>query len=192
MRLLHLLLGSAAIVSQTIAQTVVTPFHVQGFLDSATADCADFNCGGTVSVNGFPITIPKNLLVQFPAAFIPFKDVAAGSFVGSEVEISGNLVNGKPIAGLMHLSQLLLNAGSGFIESINGADGSMKITGGPTIRINDPNGVFGKAYTANPFFTADDHNPSVTAFSGFPMCIPRSDPDPLCPASNRPAGQQLL
>jgi len=68
----------------------------------------------------------------------------------------------------------------------------MKIVGGPTIRINDPNAVFSSGYTLNPDFTADDENPSITAYSGFPMCIPRSASDPLCPASQRPAGQNTL
>jgi hypothetical protein len=88
-------------------------------------------------------------------------------------------------------------------------DGSIKIVGGPTIRINDPNGVFGAPYTLLPEFTADDENPSVTAFSGFrkydtgasnrftidveiAMCVPRSAADTLCPATNRPAGQNTL
>lgn len=66
----------------------------------------------------------------------------------------------------------------------------MKIVGGPTIKINDPNKVYSVGYTGNPLFTADDKNPSITAFSGFPMCIPRSDNDDLCPSSNRPAGQR--
>lgn len=30
---------------------------------------------------------------------------------------------------------------SGFVESVNYTDGSMKIQNGPTVRINDPNGV---------------------------------------------------
>ncbi|KAI4801426.1 hypothetical protein E4T44_11560 [Aureobasidium sp. EXF-8845] len=68
----------------------------------------------------------------------------------------------------------------------------MKIKGGPTIRVNDPNGVYGAAYTQNPLYTADDENPSITSFSGFPMCVPRSSSDPLCPASNRPAGQSTF
>ncbi|KAK3311810.1 hypothetical protein B0H66DRAFT_571402 [Apodospora peruviana] len=33
---------------------------------------------------------------------------------------------------------------------------------------------------------ADDVNPSVSSFSGFPMCVPRSANDTLCPLSNRP------
>jgi hypothetical protein len=28
----------------------------------------------------------------------------------------------------------------------------------------------------------------MLAFSGFPMCVPRSDNDALCPSSNRPSG----
>lgn len=54
------------------------------------------------------------------------------------------------------------------------------------VRVNDPNGVFGVATAPIPFFVADDQSPSVTAFSGFPMCIPRSEDDALCPLSNRP------
>jgi hypothetical protein len=75
---------------------------------------------------------------------------------------------------------------------VNIADGSLKLIGGPTLRINDPNAVFSKGYTAHKEFTADDENPSITAFSGFPMCIPRSSDDPLCPQSNRPAGQRTF
>lgn len=47
----------------------------------------------------------------------------------------------------------------------------MKIVGGPTIRINDPNGVYGQPYIKSPEFTADDENPSITAFSGFRKCF---------------------
>lgn len=69
------------------------------------------------------------------------------------------------------------------------ADGSFKLRGmSTTLRLSDPNGVFGKASNASPFFPVDDENPSITAFSGYPMCFPRSDNDPKCPASNRPAG----
>lgn len=57
---------------------------------------------------------------------------------------------------------------------------------GPTIRINDPNSVYSAGYTEDPFFTADDENPSISAFSGFPMCVPRGPTDSLCPQSNRP------
>lgn len=104
----------------------------------------------------------------------------------------GNVVDGKAIAGLIEISQFLLEAGTGLVESIDSSTGSMKISGGPTIKINDPNGVYGVKYTASPFYTADDENPSITAFSGFPMCIPRSANDEECPSKNRPAGQRTL
>lgn len=66
-----------------------------------------------------------------------------------------------------------------------GTDGTMKIVGGPTLRINTPNGVYGTAYTARPFFTADEQNPSICGFSGYPMCIPKGATDTDCPATNR-------
>ena len=101
-------------------------------------------------------------------------------------------VKGQAIAGIVQMSQLLLQGGTGYIDAIDGSTGTMHITGGPTIRINDPNGVYGVAYTDKPEFTADDENPSIVAFSGFPMCIPRNDTDPLCPLSNRPANARTL
>lgn len=60
---------------------------------SATS-ATQFNTGGSITVAGIPITIPENLLVQFPATFIPFKDFAAsaGSLAGYEVNVEGNYV----------------------------------------------------------------------------------------------------
>ena len=100
-------------------------------------------------------------------------------------QVVGNVVGGVPIAGQIYISQFALQASQGFIQTIN-ADGSMKIANGPTIRINDPNAVYSVGYTANPLFTADDENPSISSFSGFPMCVPRNSSDPLCPQSQRP------
>jgi hypothetical protein len=106
--------------------------------------------------------------------------------------VIGNVVNGKAIAGLVKIAEYLLQASSGTVESIDFAAGTMKIKGGPTIRINDPNAVYSVGYKQSPLYTSDDENPSITAFSGFPMCIPRSSTDPLCPSSNRPTGQSTL
>ncbi|KAH0039712.1 hypothetical protein KCU78_g1255, partial [Aureobasidium melanogenum] len=185
-------LSIALLGSRAAAQTI-EPFVLDGRLDSATASDATYNSGGTISVNGYSITIPQNLQVQFPAAFAPFGDFAgAGAFVGHEVSVVGNVVNGKAIAGLVKIGEYLLQFSSGTVESIDSAAGTMKIKGGPTIRINDPNGVYSAGYTKSPLYTADDENPSITAFSGFPMCIPRSSSDPLCPSTNRPAGQSTF
>lgn len=96
-----------------------------------------------------------------------------------------------PIAGLVSIAQFSLETNNGVIASLD-VDGSIRMVGGQTVRINDPNAVYSAGYTLNPAFTADDQNPSVTALSGFPMCVPRSASDPKCPASNRPIGQSTL
>jgi hypothetical protein len=101
-------------------------------------------------------------------------------------QVIGNFINGQPIAAQVIAYQFFEGLSSGFIESLDFAAGTMKIAAGPTVRISDPNGVFSIGNTVAPFFTADDESPSVTSFSGFPMCIPRNTSDPLCPASNRP------
>ncbi|KAH6718603.1 hypothetical protein BKA61DRAFT_652342 [Leptodontidium sp. MPI-SDFR-AT-0119] len=179
-------------VSLLVAQVVnaaVTPFVVSGFLDGVSVNNASqFNSGGFVQVNGFNILIPDNMLVEFPAAQVPFKDFVAGNRAGTpanEVLINGNDVNGIIVAGQMQIAQALGQVSQGTVESV-AFDGSIKIVNGPTIRINDPNAVFSAGYTAIPLFTADDQNPSVTSFGGFPMCVPRSVVDPQCPQSNRP------
>lgn len=98
----------------------------------------------------------------------------------------GNTVNGVPQVGQVQLYEFFEGLASGFIESMNYADGSMKIQNGPTLRIADRNAVFSVGYDAAPFMNADDSSPSISSFSGFPMCIPRSETDPLCPLTNRP------
>ncbi|KAJ9630726.1 hypothetical protein H2203_001250 [Taxawa tesnikishii (nom. ined.)] len=166
----------------------VAPFAVTGFLDSVSTSGTAYNSGGFVSVNGFNIQIPDNLLVEFPALQVPFKDFAAGNRAGTpanEVSITGNIVNGRIIAGQMGVSQLSLQASQGYIASLS-FDGAIHIANGPTIRINDPNAKYSAGYKDIPFFAADDENPSISSFGGFPMCVPRSANDPKCPQSNRP------
>ena len=85
----------------------------------------------------------------------------------------------------MQVAQLALQVSNGVIESL-AFDGSIKIVNGPTIRINDPNAVYSAGFKTYPVFTADDENPSVSSFGGFPMCVPRSATDTACPSSNRP------
>lgn len=54
---------------------------------SATADGSDYNSGGKISVNGWDITVPSNFQVQFPAAFVGWKNFVAGDFGGHEVSV---------------------------------------------------------------------------------------------------------
>ncbi|KAK1622435.1 hypothetical protein BDP81DRAFT_411276 [Colletotrichum phormii] len=110
---------------------------------------------------------------------------SSGGYTGYNCEVTGNVVNGVPIAAQVSIAQSLLNGASGFVDSVNN-DGRIKLTDGYTIRINDLNAIYSVGYTAQPFFTADDANPSISSFSGFPMCAPRSAADALCPQFNRP------
>lgn len=59
---------------------------IQGGFEDAFATDETFNSGGVIVVNGFNMTVPKNVLVQFPSAWVPFKDFAASkeSFIGFE------------------------------------------------------------------------------------------------------------
>jgi hypothetical protein len=62
-------------------------------------DGTPINSGGSIKVSGFDIVIPKNLLVDFPAAQVPFKEFAAGVRAGpNEVSVS----NAKS-GGIHHL-----------------------------------------------------------------------------------------
>jgi hypothetical protein len=126
-----------------------------------------------------------------------------------EVQMVGNRVrdaNGdRYIAGMVHISQQDLNAGVGYINFIDYATGELEVGGTPGVKgtgtrvqINDPaapgsgnGGRYGRAMTSDPRFQVDQDNPTILAETGFPMCIPRSDPtgpspDALCPQSNRP------
>ncbi|RDW59673.1 hypothetical protein BP6252_12760 [Coleophoma cylindrospora] len=174
-------------LSLTLAQ--ILPFTVTGFLDSAQANVGSaLNRGGTVTISGFTVTIPDNLLVEFPASMIPFAEFTGGERAGpNEVTINGNIVGGQIIAGQMFISQLSLAFATGVVSKLD-TDGKITLASGPVLRINDPRAKYSAGYSSVPFFTADDENPSISSFSGFPMCVPRSASDAQCPQSNRPAG----
>ncbi|KAJ0328341.1 hypothetical protein COL5a_005118 [Colletotrichum fioriniae] len=149
------------------------PIWVQGALEDATATDDTFNTGGTIVVNGFTVNVPKNLLVQFPAAWVPWKEFVANKadFTGYETLVIGNSINGEPRVAQVQLYEFFEGLSSGFVESVDFADGSLKIQNGPTVRISDPNAVFSKGYTGAPLMTADDQSPSITSFSGFPIIV---------------------
>ena len=58
------------------------------------------------------------------------------------------------------------------------------------VRINDPIGRFGRAFSPDVRFTIDEDNPTIHTHNFYPMCLPRTNPasadDPLCPQKNRP------
>jgi hypothetical protein len=118
----------------------------------------------------------------------PFPKLCEAGATGFETTVTGNIIGGKPVAGQVQVAgRFGLEGSQGYISEIN--NGVLSIAGGPNVRINDPKGVFGPKSTSSPYFVADTENPSVSSFSGFPMCIPYSGNAETCKDSNRPAGQ---
>ncbi|HSB79259.1 MAG TPA: hypothetical protein VLM91_10740 [Candidatus Methylomirabilis sp.] len=113
-----------------------------------------------------------------------------------EVHVQGNRVGNTYIAGLMFLAQSSLMSGQGFINAIDLTTGMFEVGGtvgvagtGQRVMINDPAGKFGRASDPTVIdarFTIDENNPTVRSETGYPMCIPRSAADALCPQANRP------
>jgi hypothetical protein len=194
------------------------PFDMVGLIQSATlngpAGCV--LCGGTLKINNIVITVPANTIVEMPATGLAWGELFSKNPTGNtaetgmaiadtqrlpvggvpatyEAHVQGNLVNGEYIAGLVFLSQQSLNLGAGFIDSIDYVKGEMHImtAGGLSrVQINDPIGKFSKAQSPDTRFTIDEDNPTVRSNTGYPMCLPRTNPstadDPLCPKANRP------
>jgi hypothetical protein len=126
-----------------------------------------------------------------------------------EIRAAGNVVkdasgNSQYVVGLIApISQQGLNIGVGTIGCIDYVGGFLHVGGveaqpgqacgpanGARVQMNDPVGRFGAAHSPDPRFTADTNNPTMHAATGYPVCVPRSDPviadDPMCPKGNRP------
>jgi hypothetical protein len=202
----------------TTDPALIHGFDVTGFIQAATVNADNAGCpdetdasrfGGTVTLNNQTVTIPCNLVVQMPANTFTWADFINGGpnlSLGSgkpsfEIQVQGNVVDGKWIAGLAFVSQQSVNSGSGVISSIDYLTGELHIDTGDaanpaTVVINDPNGRFGRPQSPDRRLSVDDANPTVHAGTGYPMCVPRvhTDPtlalatedDPLCPQANRP------
>lgn len=68
-----------------LASAQDAPVFIQGGFEEATVDDESvYNTGGTITVNGFNMIVPKNLQIQFPAAWVPWKD-----FVASKADFAG-------------------------------------------------------------------------------------------------------
>lgn len=204
-------------------------FTVIGFIESATV--SDDNCkglpksrwGGTVTVNEQVITIPCNLIVQFPGTSLPWADLfdpqkfattakpapaidltgstsTPFSYPSTEIRLVGNIVGGRHIAAIAYVSQQSVNTGTGYIVKLDYDAGVIYVAGRPDgppearLQLNDPDGRFSKGQSPDTRFRVDDGNPTVRAVTGYPMCIPRTDPtqssDPRCPQRNRPLAAQ--
>lgn len=131
------------------------------------------------------------MIVQFPIVYAPFLKLCSAGAGGFETTVVGNIVDGKPIAGQIQVAARFgLEGSRGYITAIN--DGVIQIAGGPKVRINDPEGAFAPKVQQQPYFIMDTENPSVSSFSGFPMCIQHAGNAETCKDSNRPAGQRTF
>jgi hypothetical protein len=172
--------------------------------------------GGSLKVNGLTITIPCNVTLQMPAATFTWSDmfnsfttgvgvapgnlkltaargtVTASSFPSTEISVTGNIVNGVHIAGLVLVSQQSLNGAVGYVVGLDGANGVLLVGSSLTdpnpvrVQINDPTGRYSIGKSPDDRFSVDPDNPTIKSSSGYPMCIPRDGADKKCPARNRP------
>jgi hypothetical protein len=215
-------------------------FDITGFIQDATVNTGPLTApcltqGGTVRINGLTITVPCNTILQFPANTMSWQEMftltpaarlqlgtmspadtpsqTQFNYPSTEISISGNVVGGTPIAGLIGVSQQSLNTGSGFIVALDYAGGAMTLSssfnGPPLVRveINDPKittrgdvargrGRYTAGQSPDPRYSVDQANPTIKTTSGYPMCIPMIDPagktalteDKRCPQRNRPLG----
>jgi hypothetical protein len=197
----------------SVAPALIHGFDETGFIQDATVSGDNSACpdvtdaghyGGTITINNVKIAVPCNIVVQMPANTMTWADMVHGgpslalkdsAYPSFEMRVVGNIVDGKHIAGLMFASQQSVNSGSGIIRNIDYSTGEIHVdTGDPSnpvvLQINDPNGRFGRKQSPDPRFSVDDQNPTIHAGTGYPMCVPRTDPatadDPLCPQGNRP------
>ncbi|TKA50149.1 hypothetical protein B0A49_13485, partial [Cryomyces minteri] len=115
MRYFVFLTSLICLLSRLVLAQTQTPFLVIGFVGGGSWTVntpTKFNSGGFIDVNGYHIRVPDNLLLAFPAKFVPFSDVfTAGSLKtfltqGSyTVSVFGNIVNGEPRAGIIEITQ---------------------------------------------------------------------------------------
>jgi hypothetical protein len=121
-----------------------------------------------------------------------------------EIQVVGNVINGKYIAGLIFISQQGLNGGQGVISCIDYVTGELQVggtiqphgspcslpvpAGVARVRMNDPDGRYGIVHGGpgsgadveeagyDPRYTADTENPTMHSALGFPICIPAFNP----------------
>jgi len=144
--------------AQTPAPAGAAPFDVIGFIDAATVtpEADGFSGGGTITVNGTTIVVPKNTLLQMPAFTLTWQELFAmapapwgptqsglakadrdanGNSPATtyEVHVQGNRIKAgateQYIAGLIFIAQQSDNAGAGFINFIDASTGEMRVGG---------------------------------------------------------------
>ena len=168
--------------------TIIIPCNTVLQMPAATFTWADLFDAGA-----FKTTSSEPARLTLPRSGERFGRDKIG-FPSTEIRIEGNFVAGQPIAGLVYISQQTLNTGTGLITGFEYENGVIYVSGKDgsiaRLQLNDPNGRFSKGQSPDTRFSVDSENPTIKATTGYPMCVPRTDPsnadDPLCPQRNRP------
>ncbi|KAJ7847618.1 hypothetical protein B0H14DRAFT_3867439 [Mycena olivaceomarginata] len=205
---LTLFVLSSTVYAQKATAYDPAPFNYIGTISSMTLNgTAGPLAGGTLTVNGFKITIPKNTLVTLPSITVAWSELFVNGqpnlpLLGSvsweatcpdvTIQPPGFRQHcfGPAHRRLVYISQEATQSLTGFITSINLTTGHFFVDNVVECVLNDPLGRYGHAYTANPLWSVDPDNPSVRASTGFPVCIPRNSTDHECPLTNRPLDTQ--
>ncbi|KAH8650969.1 hypothetical protein BGZ60DRAFT_388580 [Tricladium varicosporioides] len=165
--------------------------------DLTVTDPSDIFSGGTITVDSIPMIIPKNSYVTLPSISVMWSELFIGGApqlpqfgapgVSWEATVYGNRIGSNYIVALVYITQSSVRIIQGFINAIDLGTGEFWVagtSGSPGITI----GRYGLEYFDHPLWTVDAESPSVTAATGFPLCIPRyanGTDDPLCPLKNR-------
>ncbi|KAJ6463349.1 hypothetical protein C8R45DRAFT_840993 [Mycena sanguinolenta] len=177
-----------------------SPFNYFGHITAMTFNVADGVLGGgTITVNGLEVVVPKNTLITLPSITVAWSEMFVVDDTGNatpqlplfgtvswEANVYGNIVSGQPIAGLIFIVQESLNLLQGFITEIDWTTGHFWIGTDLECVLNDPVGRYGLPYTDYPLWTVDPDNPSIHTATAVPVCIPRNATDSECPLTNRP------
>jgi hypothetical protein len=183
--------------------TVIIPENLKIIMPGTYLTAQDIFKGPKGTANG-GLSAPEQsglaLEDQHPAGkpYIPFTAEIAGN-----IAKTANTPNAKVeyIAGLVNISQGVLQTSAGYIHDIDFAKGELHITPDPAntanlvrVRLNDPDddsgsGRFGKSPVDpnnDDRFKVDQDNPTVHAMTGYPVCIPATAAgNDRCPMSNR-------
>jgi cytochrome c peroxidase len=181
--------GGSALVN---GMRIVIPCNSIVQMPAATFTWAELFAAEQGGVGAAPVSLVLPAAVQARPA--------DGGFLlpSTEMRVIGNTVAGQHIAGLVFIAQQSLNTGSGIITGFDYANGVIFVSGKtgqpgkPAVRLqlNDEKGRFSVGQSPDPRFGVDDANPTIRAQTGYPMCVPRWDPeakdDASCPQRNRP------
>ena len=160
-----------------------------------------------VTLNGIPIQVPCNMVIQLPASTMTWAEFVRGGPDASAEDHSpffprwrsGWSATSSPARPIAPASCSPRSSRPTWVSADRQIDydtGNLLIdTGDPAhpavVQINDPKGRFGRAQSPDARFSVDDQNPTIHAGTGLPDVRPRGPvrpkgDDPLCPQQNRP------